>query len=254
MDFAVILVADWLIADTGDVSTFPESTKLIMGEGAKEAFMPGWPVDPNAQTLQSDFEGREVVEIPFSKSSLKIGNFRAFDYFGDGSFYILDSPGHTIGHMNALARTSVDPPEFIHLCGDSAHHCGEIRPSVYHPLTDKIEPSPVPHLHDPICPGGLFHQVLRGGAKDDHVLQLIDPGEYPEKKYALIYDEDDLKETIRKVEGFDANENVFTLLAHDWTLKSVIDEWPRSLNDWKRRGWRKDTFWKFLGDFAEKSK
>lgn len=61
---------------TGDVSTFPKNVKLIMGEGAKEAFMPGWPTDPDAMTLDSDFEGREVVEVDFSKG-LKIGGFQS---------------------------------------------------------------------------------------------------------------------------------------------------------------------------------
>lgn len=31
-------------------------------------------------------------EIEFD-SDLKIGNFAAFDFFGDGSFFLLDAPG-----------------------------------------------------------------------------------------------------------------------------------------------------------------
>lgn len=236
---------------TGDVSTFPKSTKLIMGEGGKDAFMPGYPTDPEAQTLDSDFEGRQVVEVDFSKSKLKIGGFRAYDYFGDGSFYLLDSPGHAIAHVNALARTQVDPPEFVHMCGDSAHHCGEIRPTVYMPLPDEIEPSPVPHTHAGVCPGGIFSKVSRNGSREDHILELIDPGvgTYKKQKYALIYDNEKLKETVREVEGFDANEDVLTVLAHDWTLKGLIDEWPKHLNGWSQKGWKKDSKWKFLEDF-----
>ncbi|KAK4499014.1 hypothetical protein PRZ48_009526 [Zasmidium cellare] len=238
---------------TGDMSSFPPSTKLIMGEGGKEAFMPGWPVDPEAQTLESDFEGREVVEVDFKNSNLKIGGFRAVDYFGDGSFYLLDSPGHAIGHVNALARTGIDPPEYVHMCGDSAHHCGEIRPSKYLPLPDDISPSPLPLTHATPCPGGLFSKVLRNGSKENHILELIDPGAgtYKQQKYALIYDDEKLKETVREVEGFDACEEVFTVLAHDWTLKGVIEEWPRSLNGWSKKGWKTESRWKFLKDFGE---
>lgn len=178
-------------------------------------------------------------------------DFRACDYFGDGSFYLLDSPGHAIGHVNALARTRVDPPEYVHMCGDSAHHCGEIRPTVYMPLPEGIEPSPVPHLHPTICPGGLFSGILRKGSKEDHILELMDPGagSYKHQKYALIYDDKKLKETVREVEGFDANEDVFTVLAHDWTLKGIMDEWPMSLNGWSEKGWKKEARWKFLEDF-----
>jgi hypothetical protein len=60
------------------------------------------------------------MEVDFTSSDITIGRFKAFDYFGDGSFYILDSPGHAVGHINALARTSASPkPSFIHLGGDS---------------------------------------------------------------------------------------------------------------------------------------
>lgn len=237
---------------TGDVSSFPKETKLIVGEGTKEAFMPGWPIDPEAHTMASDFEGREVMEIDFSTTGLAIGDFKAFDYFGDGSFYILESPGHAIGHVNALARTSINPPRFVHMCGDSAHHCGEIRPSRYLPLPDSISPSPLPDMHAAACPGHIFGSILRNDSKEDHILHLIDPGagHYKQQKYALIYDDDVLRATIGKVEAFDANEDVFTVLAHDWSLKGMIDEWPKSLNDWCEKGWRDRGRWAFLADFA----
>ena len=35
-------------------------------------------------------------EVTFAESSLRIGGFKAFDFWGDGSFYLLDSPGHAI--------------------------------------------------------------------------------------------------------------------------------------------------------------
>lgn len=45
----------------------------------------------------------------------------ALDFFGDGSLYIVDAPGHLPGHLNVLARTSADGG-WIYLAGDSAHH------------------------------------------------------------------------------------------------------------------------------------
>lgn len=45
--------------------------------------------------LSSKFHrDRRVHEIDFTDDqSLKLGRFDAFDYFGDGSFYLLNSPG-----------------------------------------------------------------------------------------------------------------------------------------------------------------
>jgi glyoxylase-like metal-dependent hydrolase (beta-lactamase superfamily II) len=52
----------------------------------------------------------------------QIGPFpRAYDFYGDGSLYIIDAPGHLSGHVNLLARTSPDGG-WVYLAGDTAHH------------------------------------------------------------------------------------------------------------------------------------
>lgn len=239
---------------TGDVSTFPKTTKLIVGPGTKSNFMPGYPTDPSAHTLDSDFEGRTVEEVDFSQDGMQLGRFQAVDWFGDGSFYLLDSPGHTIGHINALARTNASPSSsFIHMCGDAVHHAGEMRPTSFLPLPDSIEPSPVPHLHSEACPGHMFASVLRNGSRTDHILEAVDftAGQNIERKYAGMYDNIALRDSVRKTEELDADADVFTVMAHDWTLKGVIPEWPESLNGWKERQWKQSTRWKFLADFQE---
>lgn len=194
------------------------------------------------------------MEIDFSKTDINIGRFNAFDYFGDGSFYILNSPGHAIGHINALARTNTSPSAgFIHLGRDSIHHAGEIRPSVYLPLPDTIDPSPVPKLHSNICPGHIFTPLLRDGSTSEHILELQDPfkGQGSDNKFAIVYDEPALRDTVRKDEELDADKDVFTIIAHDWSLKGIIDEWPESLNSWKGKTWKESTRWKFLEDFEK---
>ncbi|EKM58491.1 uncharacterized protein PHACADRAFT_90578, partial [Phanerochaete carnosa HHB-10118-sp] len=56
-----------------------------------------------------------------SDFSMSVGPFpRAYDYFGDGSPYLVEAPGHVDGHINVLARTSRDG-SWIFLGGDSAH-------------------------------------------------------------------------------------------------------------------------------------
>lgn len=43
----------------------------------------------------------------------------ALDFFGDGSLWVIDSPGHLYGHVNALAR--VGPKRYVYLGGDCCH-------------------------------------------------------------------------------------------------------------------------------------
>lgn len=95
---------------TGDPSTFPTSTELVVGPGFKKAFMPGYPSNPDAPIKESDYRGRNVREISFANSSLRLGRFRALDYFGDGSFYLLDAPG-----VSPYSPISFLPPPSCHL-------------------------------------------------------------------------------------------------------------------------------------------
>ncbi|KAF2475333.1 Metallo-hydrolase/oxidoreductase [Lindgomyces ingoldianus] len=41
------------------------------------------------------------------------------DFFGDGSVYVVDAPGHLFGHINLLARTG--PKKWVYLGGDCCH-------------------------------------------------------------------------------------------------------------------------------------
>jgi glyoxylase-like metal-dependent hydrolase (beta-lactamase superfamily II) len=43
----------------------------------------------------------------------------ALDFFGDGSLWVIDSPGHLYGHVNALAR--IGPGRYVYLGGDCCH-------------------------------------------------------------------------------------------------------------------------------------
>lgn len=43
----------------------------------------------------------------------------AADFFGDGSVYIIDAPGHLFGHINLLCRTG--PGKWVYLGGDCCH-------------------------------------------------------------------------------------------------------------------------------------
>lgn len=235
------------------MSTFPSTTRLIVGPHFKQQLLPGYPSDLNGVVMESDFHGREIDELDFTHpTAIRVGRFKALDYFGDGSFYILDAPGHAIGHVHALARTHASPDAaFVHLAADSIHHVGEIRPSEYLPLPDPIVPSPVPTVHPFSCPGHFFSAILREGSRKKPILEGQDPFKElgGDSRLSLIYDEPALRDTIEKDEEFDAHEAVFTVIAHDWSLKGVIDEWPKPLNAWREQGWKEKGTWKFLEDF-----
>lgn len=44
----------------------------------------------------------------------------AIDLFGDGTFYIIDSPEHLVGHLNVLVQVAAG--QWIYLAGDACHH------------------------------------------------------------------------------------------------------------------------------------
>jgi hypothetical protein len=54
---------------------------------------------------------------------------------------------------------------------------------------------------------------------------------------------------VDAVQPFDANDNVFTAIAHDASLADVVDFFPNSANEWKAKGWKREGHWRFLSDF-----
>ncbi|TFY58518.1 hypothetical protein EVJ58_g6375, partial [Rhodofomes roseus] len=81
------------IDHVGNPSTFPPTTALVVGAGTQAAFRPGYPLNPEAMLPESDFLGREVVEIAFADDAPIVAGLKSHDYFGDGSFYLIEAPG-----------------------------------------------------------------------------------------------------------------------------------------------------------------
>lgn len=172
-----------------------------------------------------------------SHNVLQIGGFRAFDLFGDGSFYLLDTPGHAIGHLAGLARTTSDT--FILMGGDLCHHGGAIRPSEYKPLPKEIH---LDAFRGGFCPGSAFAAVQENrGRRPDQ--PFFEP--------AFGHDIPSAIETIAKAQEPDAQDNVLFIYAHDPSIMGVVDLFPKEANDWQAKGWREKLFWKFLEDFRD---
>lgn len=203
-----------------------------------------------------------------SAPRLQIGQFHAIDFYGDGSFYLLDSPGHAVGHMSALARTTPagtedgKPATFILLGGDIAHHAGEFRPSPYMPMPETLE-----GIRDPRtprmgsesgggrggggCPGALFMAIH---PRNDPEMPFFDPtpggalGEDGEGE-TWHHDAAAAKESIVKMMDADAHDCIFPVMAHDMTLGGTIELYPRRANEWMSKGWKDKTRWRFLESF-----
>jgi glyoxylase-like metal-dependent hydrolase (beta-lactamase superfamily II) len=61
-----------------------------------------------AATQKTDHQWQSLSALP-----------NAIDFFGDGSMYIIDAPGHIHGHVNALLR--IGPEKWVYLGGDCCH-------------------------------------------------------------------------------------------------------------------------------------
>ncbi|KAJ0420591.1 beta-lactamase-like protein [Aspergillus carlsbadensis] len=234
---------------TGDPSTFPPSTKLVVGPGVLDVIAGGYPKNPTATVLESDLSGREIHEIAFGESetadrSVGVGPFAGVDYFGDGSFYLLDAPGHSVGHMCALVRVTTAPDTFIFMAADACHHPGAIRPSEYTPLPADISKGLVRKLRG-IRPSSEGTCTVTVSDQDDRTTPLLQilPDLFPDFERAV--------RTVEKIKQLDACEDVLVILPHDGSLRGAIDVFPRRINDWKQKGVKESTRWKFCHEMEE---
>lgn len=99
---------------TGDATRFPSNVGIVVGPNFAATHLPGYPSNPRSEMMEKDFvyvvfvllllsfqslipfpissRGRPFWELDFS-SSRTIGGLKAYDFWGDGSLYILDTPG-----------------------------------------------------------------------------------------------------------------------------------------------------------------
>ncbi|KAH9935468.1 uncharacterized protein B0H18DRAFT_1101223 [Fomitopsis serialis] len=223
------------IDHVGNPSTFPPTTALVVGAGTQAANRPGYPLNPEAMLPESDFLGRDVIEIPFADDAPIVAGLKGYDYFGDGSFYLLEAPGHCVGHMLGLARTTPSPSaSWILMAGDAAHHPAMLRPSLHVPLPAALEP--------------LVPAALRACARDTPFLAPAD------RAVAVHHDWDRARDTLEVVRALDARPDVWVILAHDGSLDADVKgvgegrvRWlPEEANAWKAEGVKEHLRWKYL--------
>jgi glyoxylase-like metal-dependent hydrolase (beta-lactamase superfamily II) len=243
-EVGAIILSHWHFDHVGDPQTFPTTTDLIVGPGFKQHCMPAYPTDKESHLDERAWQDRELHEIDFAGAKgLQIGRFQAYDFYGDGSFYLLDSPGHAVGHMSALARTTADTTSFLLLGGDIAHHCGGFRPSPYVPLPEMVSPSPFSHMKT-ACPGKIFVAIHPKKSREE---PFFDPVRSPEGWHLEAAE---AKESIEKLIEADAYDKNFPVMAHDCSLAGVVDLYPKTANAWMGKGWKEQSRGGFLSSFA----
>jgi len=223
------------IDHVGNPSTFPPTTALVVGAGTQATFRPGYPLNPEAMLPESDFLGRDVIEIAFADDAPIVAGLKGYDYFGDGSFYLLEAPGHCVGHMLGLARTTPSPSaSWILMAGDAAHHPAMLRPSPHVPLPAGLEP--------------LVPAALRACAHDAPFLAP------PDRAVAIHDDWDKARDTLEVVRALDARPDVWVILGHDGSMDADVKgvgegrmKWlPEEANAWKAEGVKEYLRWKYL--------
>ena len=207
----------------------------------KSASWPGHPSDPDAALLDGDISGRSAHEVHFDAAGPKIGRFNAIDFFHDGSFFLLDAPGHAPGHLCALARTTVGPSSsFVFMGADACHHPGVLRPSPYLPLPREIE---------------LFTHESKKivGASLQELTQERDPSKafFNVSRGPTFHDYDAAMDTVKKIQELDAAEEILVLIAHDLSVRDKIQMFPERINEWHLNDLKKKTQWLFLRDFID---
>ncbi|KAJ5747724.1 uncharacterized protein N7511_009420 [Penicillium nucicola] len=232
----------------GDLSQFSKTTDIVVGPDFKTTYLPGWPINPDSSLIDADWKGRNIQEISIQQGAniQTIGGFQAVDYFGDGSLFLLNAPGHTIGHLAALARVTVATDSvsgsephardtFVFLAGDICHYPGTFRPSEQEPL-DSVTCSRMGG-----CPAAFYLDI--------HPQKSLNQPFYEMPADATV-DEVAAKASIQRLCQFDANEDVLVIIGHDASLAGKIGLFPVNVNNWKAEGVKDRLHWSFLRDFG----
>jgi glyoxylase-like metal-dependent hydrolase (beta-lactamase superfamily II) len=134
------------------------AASMIVGPGSTAHCAPGYPSSPT-----SKFDGRiwdaslrsfPLTELPPPSSPVwkPIGPFpQTYDFFSDGSFYLINAPGHMPGNLAGLARVRTRETgkwKWVLLGGDCAH-CN---------LFTYCPEAPFGRVPEALFPSGTLHE------------------------------------------------------------------------------------------------
>ncbi|CAK7202831.1 hypothetical protein SEUCBS139899_005558 [Sporothrix eucalyptigena] len=252
-----VIWSHWHWDHIGDGSKFPPSVDIVVGPGFESAFSPGWPERPDSPVLASDLKGHRLHEPLYETN---VAGFAAHDYFGDGSFYILDVPGHATGHICGLARTT--PESFVFLGADAYHFAGVIRPTAYVPMpaTIPVNQLDVGHYQSPCSCShfSAYHPATKskGAAPENETTSRTQPFYDISTSSGSVYvHPKEAQESVDRIKTLDAHPCVFVCVAHDNALFEklpLLNSSPeKDINDWQTAGYKTNTRWAFLNELPK---
>lgn len=231
----------------GEPETFPVQMKLVVGPGFTEQFLPGYPEVEASPFFSKALQDRVVEEVDFSRSDLIVAGFAAIDYFGDGSLYVLNTPGHALGHLSALARTGTD--SFVFLGGDICHFGGSFRPTSRVPLPEELDATDIlggekAHGHAP------YRQTTLTACHPCPGKATTTPFYQPCSRSDSWYVEPELAaQSIQRLQDIDADERVLVIIAHDPSTVDTLTLFPEGpINEWRGAGLKAKLRWRFLSE------
>ncbi|KAJ7187844.1 hypothetical protein C8R46DRAFT_1023391 [Mycena filopes] len=222
-----------------DMSKFPASTSLVFGGATATETHVSEPSD-----------GRKLVPLNLTESPLEIGGFKAHDFFGDGSFYVLDVPGRPTEPDSSPARhgpclrPGAGHPQYFRLHGRRLPaitlECSAPRPpcisTPHAPTTSSQRPATPSHAahFTPLDAEGHFALAER----HTPLLAPSTAGGYADVPTTTA--------SIATIGGFNASADVLVVLAHDHSLVPAIGPFPVSLDAWKAKGFKDQVTWAFI--------
>lgn len=243
-----ILLSHGHFDHVGDLAQFPSHVGLIVGPGFQDALLPGYPKDPSSPLESAAFTGRKIIELSFTNTEIEIASLKAVDWFGDGSFYLLETPGHAVGHISALARTTISDDgdhskdTFVLLGGDCCHHVGELRPHARCPLPTEQITAHADLPQDRYLPGDAY--------LERHPLHRRDHPFFSPASGGFNVDAAQMRHTLDEgIACFDADPRILVVPSHEHWLLDVVELFPKTANDWYEKKWAEKAKWRFLQDF-----
>ncbi|KAF1818299.1 putative N-acyl homoserine lactonase AttM [Dissoconium aciculare CBS 342.82] len=231
----------------GDINLFPPSVGVVVGPGFQSHLLPGYPEVPDSALETAAFTGRKLTELNFAAATQEIASLQTLDWFGDGSFFLLETPGHAVGHISALARTTTAARDggdtFLLLSGDCCHHAGELRPHERCPL-----PTGALTAHADL-PCDTYLSTDEYVAR--HPLRCLDRPFFSPAAGGFNMDAAQMRRTLDEgIAPLDADPRVLVIPAHEHWLLDVVEFFPSTANDWREKKWKEKAKWRFLQDFT----